>query len=194
MCLTIISCGIFRYELEKIRPEIEAALGCRVEIDFLAPALDVNADLLEKSVTEEFERHQGQKSVLLYGGMCHTEWPRITEKRETVYPKAANCVEVLLGSDRKKELDESGNVYFLTMGGLRQWKEVYRQGHGWDDADARVNFGYFEKIVVLDTGIFPISDEDLFEFFDFTQVPVEVMRISLDHFKSVVLDLCKRQL
>jgi hypothetical protein len=194
MCLTIISCGIFRYELEKIRPEIEAALGCRVEIDFLAPALDVNADLLEKSVTEEFERYQGQKSVLLYGSMCHTEWPRITEKRETVYPKTANCVETLLGTENKKELDKSGNVYFLTMGGLRQWKEVYRQGHGWDDADARVNFGYFEKIVVLDTGVFPISDEDLFEFFDFTQVPVEVMRISLDHFKSVVLDLCKRQL
>jgi hypothetical protein len=194
MCLAIISCGIFRYELEKIQPEIEAALGRRVEIDFLTPALDVNAGLLEQSVVEVLERHQGEKKVLLYGSMCHTEWPRITEKRETVFPKAANCVEVLLGTDKKKELDESGNVYFLTMGGLRQWKEIYRQGHGWDDADARVNFGYFEKIVVLDTGVFPISDEDLFEFFDFTLVPVVVMRISLDHFKSVVLDLCKRQL
>jgi hypothetical protein len=126
--------------------------------------------------------------------MCHTEWPRVTEKRDTAYPKAANCVEVLLGTEKKKAFDEGENVYFLTMGGLRQWKEIYRQGHGWDDADARVNFGYFEKIIVLDSGVFPVSDEDLFEFFDFTQVPVEVMPISLDHFTSVVLDLCRRQL
>jgi hypothetical protein len=194
MSLTIISCGVFRCELEKIRPEIESELGCGIELDFLPSALDVNADLLEKSVTEKFERYRNQKNVLLYGGMCHTEWPRIIGDRETVYPRASNCAEVLLGSEKKKEFDERENVYFLAMSGLKQWKEIYQQGHGWDAADARVNFGYFEKIIVLDTGVFEISDEDLFEFFDFVQIPVEVMKISLDHFKSLVLDLCRKQL
>jgi hypothetical protein len=194
MNLTIISCGIFRYELEKIRPEIESELGCGIELDFLPSALDVNADLLEKSVTEKFAQHCNQKNVLLYGGMCHTEWPHIIGDRGTVYPKAANCVEVLLGPEKKKEFDERENVYFLAMSGLKQWKEIYQQGHGWDAADARVNFGYFEKIIVLDTGVFEISDEDLFEFFDFVQIPVEVMKISLDHFKSLVLDLCRKRL
>ena len=77
------------------------------------------------------------------------------------------------------------------MGGLRLWKEIYQQGHGWDSTDARINFGSCEKIVVLDTGIFTISDEELFEFFEYTQVPVELMPISLHYFKSLVLELCK---
>jgi hypothetical protein len=194
MDLPLISCGIFRYELEKALPEIEAELGCKIVPDFLAPALDVDAELLENSVTEKLATHQGEKNILLYGSMCHTEWPRICGKSGIVYPKAANCAEMLLSPEKKKEFDAEGNVYFLTMGGLKQWKEIYQQGHGWDSTDARVNFGYFEKIIVLDTGVFEIADEELFEFFDFTQIPVEIMRISLDYFKSVLLDLCRKQM
>jgi hypothetical protein len=194
MNLSLISCGIFRYELEKVLPEIEAELDCKIDADFLAPALDVNAGLLEKSVAEKLDARRDKKTALLYGNMCHTEWARITEKSGAVYPKAANCAEILLGHEKKKEFDAHANVYFLTMGGVKQWKEIYQQGHGWDAADARVNFGYFEKIIVLDTGVFEISDEDLFEFFEFCQVPVEVMKISMDCFKSVILDLCLRQI
>jgi hypothetical protein len=193
MELSLIACGIFRYELEKVLPELEADLGCKISVDILDPALDVNADLLENSVTEKLTTHRDKKSILLYGSMCHTEWPRIIEGSGAVYPKAkaANCAEMLLSPEKKKAFDAKENVYFLTMGGLKQWKEIYRQGHGWDEADARVNFGYFEKIIVLDTGVFEISDEDLFEFFDFTQIPVETMQIDLDYFKSVIIDMCR---
>ncbi|MDR2798302.1 MAG: DUF1638 domain-containing protein [Treponema sp.] len=192
MSLSLLSCGIFRFELEKILPEIKEALnGQDIHLDFLSPALDVKADILEESVTEHLESHPHDKTVLLYGGMCHTEWARITGKFGTVYPKSANCVEILLSPEKKKMSDASGNIYYLTMGGLKLWKEIYQQGHGWDSTDARINFGSFEKIVVLDTGIFTISDEELFEFFEYTQVPVEIMPISLNYFKSLILDLCK---
>jgi hypothetical protein len=190
--ISILSCGIFRFELEKLMPEIREELGIDdIQAEFLPSALDANAGLLEKSVTEKLESRQNGKTALLYGSMCHTEWGRITEKSGAVYPKASNCVEILFSPERKKESDSSANIYYLTMGGLKLWKEIYRQGHGWDSADARVNFGYFEKIVVLDTGIFEITDEELFEFFEYTQIPVEVMKISTDYFKSLVLDLCK---
>jgi hypothetical protein len=194
MDLSLISCGIFRYELEKVLPEIEMEMGCKIDIEFLTPALDVNIDLLEKSIMERLAAHQNKKNILLYGCMCHTELPRIIGESGAVYPKAANCAEMLLSPEKKKAFDEEENVYFLTMGGLKQWKEIYQQGHGWDEADARVNFGYFEKIIVLDTGVFEISDEELFDFFDFTQIPVEVMKINLDYFKSVITDMCKKQM
>ncbi|MDR2509332.1 MAG: hypothetical protein LBC77_01660, partial [Spirochaetaceae bacterium] len=74
------------------------------------------------------------------------------------------------------------------MGGLKLWKSIYQEGHGWDEVDARQNFCYFDRIVVLDTGVFPIACEDLFEFFEYTQVAVEIEKISLEHFKSVVLE------
>ena len=191
MDLSLVSCGIFRYELEKVLPEIEAELDCTITTDVLAPALDANADLLENSVAEKLALHGDKKTILLYGSMCHTEWPRITEKFGAVYPKAANCVEILLSPEKKKLSDASGNIYYLTMGGLRLGKKIYQQGHGWDSTNARINFCSFEKIVLFDTGIFTISDEELFEFFEQTQVPVELMPISLHYFKSLVLELCK---
>jgi hypothetical protein len=48
--------------------------------------------------------------------------------------------------------------------------------------------------VVLDCGLFEITDEELFEFFEFTQVPVEVMPISLDYFRDLVFGLCGKLL
>jgi hypothetical protein len=191
--LSLISCGIFRFELEHVLGEIEAELGREVRAAFLPPALDAHPDRLEQAVTERLEADGGE-TMLLYGSMCHPDWARITGKSLAPYPKAANCAEVLLSPEKKRELDAEGNAYFLTMGGLRLWKEIYEQGHGWDATDARINFGGFDKIIVLDTGVFDITDEELFEFFEFTQVPVEVMKISLDYFKSLVLGLCRKRL
>jgi hypothetical protein len=198
--ITLVSCGIFRFELEKILPEIEAELadsnqrdGC-VEVSFLAPGLDASGEKLEAALTESLDGGAAGQKALLYGKMCHTEMARITEKSGAIYPEAANCVEMILGTERKRELDAVGNVYYLTMGGLKLWREIYQDSHGWNEAYARVNFGYFDKVVVLDTGIFEIDDEELFEFFEYTQIPVEVMPVSLDHFKSVVRDLCRRRM
>ncbi|MDR2500439.1 MAG: DUF1638 domain-containing protein [Treponema sp.] len=189
MSLRCIACGIFQFELEKVLPKIISGLGRDIQTEYLAPGLDVHADRLEQAVAEKIAGPGAGKTMLLYGSMCHTEWPRITGRSGVVYPKPANCAELLLSPQKKKEIDATGNVYYLTMGGLKLWKEIYRQGHGWDETDARQNFCYFDRIVVLDTGVFPISEEDLFEFFEYTQVPVEIENISLDHFTSIVADL-----
>ena len=192
MSIKCVSCGIFQFELERILPEICAGLGCKIQTDYTDPGLDTHADTLEQAVAEKIDGLTGSKIMLLFGSMCHTEWQRITEKSGALYPKPANCAEMLLSPDKKKEIDASGNVYYLTMGGLKLWKSIYQNGHGWDEVDARQNFCYFDKIILLDTGIFPIADEDLFEFFEYTQIPIEVEQINLDHFKSVVLEIVSR--
>jgi hypothetical protein len=190
--IPILSCGIFQWELEKILPEIEQELGGNIRVKFLPPALDVSEPKLEAGIKEGLASFDNQKCAWLYGGMCHTRMAELANESGSVYPSPANCAAIFLGPEKKKELDAQGNFYYLTLGGLRLWKDIYQQGHGWDATDARVNFGYFDKIIVLDTGVFEISEEALFEFFDFTQIPVEVEPISLDHFKSVVLDIAKR--
>ncbi|GMO47840.1 MAG: hypothetical protein Ta2G_03440 [Termitinemataceae bacterium] len=45
---------------------------------------------------------------------------------------------------------------------------------------------------MLDSGVIEISDEELFEFFEYTQVPIEIEKISLDYFETIVFDLCKK--
>jgi hypothetical protein len=186
-----LSCGIYQMELEKVLPEIVAELGADLRIRYLPPALDVNEDRLAAAITQGLKDLCGEKSLLLYGRMCHTDMAGVTKGTGAVYPRAANCVEAFLSPEKKREMDATGNAYYLTMSGLKLWREIYRQGHGWEAADARANFGSFDKIVVLDCGLFPIADEELFEFFEFTQVPVEVLPITLDYFKETVLGICK---
>jgi hypothetical protein len=189
-----LSCGIYRLELEKILPEIQAELGAELAVNYLPPGLDVNETRLAEAIKEGLRALGGKPALLLYGRMCHTDMAGITLDTGVIYPRAANCVEAFLSPEKKQEMDATGNVYYLTMSGLKFWREIYQQGHGWEAADARVNFGFFDKIVVLDCGLFEITDEALFDFFEFTQVPVEVMPISLGYFKGVVLGICRKLL
>jgi hypothetical protein len=191
--IPVLSCGIYQLELEKILPEIRKELNADLRIQYLPPALDVNENRLAKAVTEGLQALD-KPVVLLYGRMCHTDMAGITRDTGALYLRTANCVEAFLSPEKKKEMDAAGNIYYLTMSGLKLWREIYLQGHGWDAVDARINFGSFDKIVVLDCGLFEITDEALFDFFEFTQVPVEVMPISLDHFKGVVMDVCRKLL
>jgi hypothetical protein len=196
--IPVLSCGIYQLELESVLPEIKAELGAELRVRYLPPALDVNetrlAEAIARGLADNAPGEAGDKkpSLLLYGRMCHTDMAGITRGTGAVYPGAANCVEAFLSPEKKREIDATGNVYYLTMSGLKLWREIYQQGHGWDAVDARINFGSFDRIVVLDCGLFEITDEELFDFFEFTQVPVEVMPITLDYFKGMVTDICRR--
>jgi hypothetical protein len=194
MPLPVLSCGIYQLELEKLLPEIQKELGTDLALRYLPPGLDVEDKKLEDAITQELGIFKERKGLLLYGKMCHSNMPGIAGKAGALLPKASNCVEAFLSPEKKKEMDATGNVYYLTMSGLKLWREIYQQGHGWEAADARMNFGSFDKIVVLDCGLFEITDEALFDFFEFTQVPVELMPITLDYFKDTVLGLCRELL
>jgi hypothetical protein len=180
-------------ELEAILPEIREELNADLRIRYLPPALDVNENRLAQAVAEGLQALD-KPAMLLYGRMCHTGMAGIAGDTGALYLRAANCVEAFLSPETKREVDASGNVYYLTMSGLKLWREIYQQGHGWDAVDARINFGSFDKIAVLDCGLFEITDEALFDFFEFTQVPVEVMPIRLDYFKGVVMGICRKLL
>jgi hypothetical protein len=192
--ISVLSCGIYQLELEKILPEIQEELGVELSVNYLPPGLDVNETRLAAAITKGLQALAGKPAMLLYGCMCHTDMAGVTKDTGAIFPRTANCVEAFLSPEKKKEMDATGNVYYLTMSGLKLWREIYQQGHGWDAVDARINFGSFDKIVVLDCGLFPITDEALFDFFEFTQTPVEVMPISLDYFKGVVLGVCRKVL
>jgi hypothetical protein len=196
LSIPVLSCGIYQMELDSILPELEKELGVELRVNYLPPALDVNETRLAAAIAEGLPEAGSQepgskRSLLLYGRMCHTDMAGVTRGTGAVYPAAANCVEAFLSPERKREMDATGNVYYLTTSGLKLWREIYQQGHGWDAVDGRINFGSFDRIVVLDCGLFEITDEALFDFFEFTQVPIEVEPITLDYFKGVILDLCR---
>jgi hypothetical protein len=196
--LSILSCGIFQPELEKLLPEIIQELNFDVNVSFVPPALHVDYKKLADGITDGLEpiteqgAGNGQKILLLYGSMCHPDIGEITRDSGAIYLKAGNCIEAMLSPERKSETDKSGKVFYMTAGWLKYWKDIFQGGMGWDTYDARMNMGFYDQITVLDSGIIDIADEDLMEFYEFTQIPVDVEPIDLDHFKRLLLGECRK--
>jgi hypothetical protein len=61
---------------------------------------------------------------------------------------------------------------------------------GWNEVDVRINLGRYERILVIDAGIDPLTDEEILWFFDLVQVPLEIKKIDL----SILRDLLSRLL
>jgi hypothetical protein len=59
---------------------------------------------------------------------------------------------------------------------------------GWEDVEARQNFGLYQRIMLLDAGVQPYSDEDVLELFDFTSVPIEVVPVDLTQLRGLLRD------
>ncbi len=134
-----------------------------------------------------------EKAILFYGSMCHPEIAEFTEKYHVVRLAPGNCIELILGKEQQ-EIEKSAKVFYLTTGWLQHLRDIFRQEQGWDEIDARQNFGYYDKILLLDTGVAEFSDEEILEFFEYTQVPIEIKRVDLGTFKENLDEALKQAL
>jgi hypothetical protein len=186
MEVRIVACGIFQPELEQVLRQIrdERPNDYTIGVTYLPPALHVDYDKLKDGITDALYHVSEQKIILLFGSMCHPEIGEFTEKYHVARLSPGNCIELILGKDRQKEIEKSAKVFYLTPGWLQNWKDIFRRGLGWDEIDARQNMGFYDKILLLDTGVAEFSDEDLLEFFEYTRVPIEIERVDLAVFKE----------
>ncbi len=191
-----MACGIFQPELEQVLRQIreERPNDCIIDVTYVPPALHVDYDKLKDGITGALDHVSEQKKILLYGSMCHPEIGEFTEKYHVVRLSPGNCVELILGKDRQKEIEKFVKVFYLTPGWLQNWEDIFRRGQGWDEIDARQNFGFYDKILLLDTGVSEFSDEDLLEFFEYTQVPIEIESVNLAVFKENVVKAIEKAL
>jgi len=52
--------------------------------------------------------------------------------------------------------------------------------------DVRINLGRYEKILVFDAGVHPLTDKEVLDFFDLTELVVEICPLDLWHFSSLI--------
>jgi hypothetical protein len=196
MEVRIVACGIFQPELEQVLRQIreERPNDCIIDVTYVPPALHVDYDRLKDGITNALDHVSEQKKILLFGSMCHPEIGEFTEKYHVVRLSPGNCIELILGKDRQKEIEKTAKVFYLTPGWLQNWEDIFRRGQGWDEIDARQNMGFYDKILLLDTGVSEFSDEDLLEFFEYTQVPIEIEKVDLAVFKENVVKAIEKAL
>jgi hypothetical protein len=64
----------------------------------------------------------------------------------------------------------------------------------WDEVDMRQSFGYYDRILLADTGVCEITNEQILEFFERTRVPIEVEQVGLSVFKGNIVLAIERAL
>jgi hypothetical protein len=197
MEVRIVACGIFQLELERVLEEIrtECESDAEFKVIYTAPALHVDYDKLKDGITETLNNNATEeKVVLFFGSMCHPEISEFIEEYNVIGLQPRNCIELILGKERQDEPEKSDKIFYITQGWLQNWREIFSQGQGWDEIDARQNFGFYDKILLLDTGVSEFNDEDILDFFEYTQVPIEIENIDLAVFKKSVVETLEKAL
>lgn len=186
--MIILACEMIREELEiSIRD-----LGLDVTPVYLEAALHVDLNNLRDTVRDkldELRASSGEEIKLLYGNMCHPDLCKICAERLVGLPsKGINCIELVIPPELIKKLDSEAKTFYITSMWLAQYKNFFGK-QGWDQIDVRMNMGYYDRILLLDAGIREITDEEIIEYFELVQVPIDTYPITLDYFKERLLAL-----
>ena len=183
----LIACKVLEKELLHALPD-----NADVEIVWLEAGLHASLPRLEAALGEAIgsATHSGRKVCLLYGQGCHPEIPSFLEQQGVAAFPVKNCIEALLGRDAPELKDTK--TMLMTPGWVRAWPAMMK-ALGWNDVDARINLGRYERILVLDAGIEPLTDEETLLFFDLVEVPLEVRSIDLSAFRDLLAKLLEKK-
>lgn len=157
-------------------------------IMYLEAALHVDLNKIHAALQNALTdlSQENRQLTLVYGQLCHPEMEELARQfRARVIP-ARNCIEMLLGEEMAK-VDQEARTFYLTPGWLDNWKKIFIEGLGWDSVEARQNFGFYDRILLLDTGVTPLAEEAILEFFEYAQVPIETRPVGLHNLRRLIL-------
>ena len=184
-----VACSVLEDEIKKAMQE----LGLNNNLSYIEAALHVDLKKLENALKATLAdmQNKGEKSAVLLGTKCHPNIEEIAADFNAKIINGSNCIELLLGEEEIKRLDQEAKTFYLTGGWLKNWRKIFIEGLKWDAIDARMNFGFYDRLLLLDTGLREFSDEEILEFFEYTQVPVEIYPVTLDHFKEKLWEIAE---
>lgn len=177
--MKVVACEIFRKEIEVLAPEIANRAV------WLPAGLHVNLDRLKTAL--ETALAGAERPVCLYGA-CHPDIDALVGGSGGCRLPGKDCVAAFLPDEKRKEY-EARKAFVMTPGWLRHWREIFKEALGWEEADARQNFGFYDVVVLLDFGLEVIDDMEVLEFFEFTRTPVEVVPTDPEHFRRLLLGM-----
>jgi hypothetical protein len=179
----IIACKVFADELQCV---LQDAAG--VEIIWIDAALHADLPRLEQELIRALAAlGENQENVRVFLGVgCHPDLIKLAREFGVSFTTVKNCLEAFVGN-KVKELEQDRTM-LMTPGWIRAWPGIMAS-LGWDEVDVRINLGRYNRILLLEPGINPLSDEEILTFFDLVQVPVEVEPLDLQHFRSTLAEL-----
>lgn len=189
MKLCFLACEIYQLELEQVLAQLreETLFDCELEITYLPLNLHINLDHLKEGVLKGLDAIAADKIILLYGSKCHPDFHDFLSGYPNVVRfEQSNCIELMMGP-RLKEIDRDSKTFYLTPGWLDKWRELFDSGFGLDEVMLRQSFGIYDRTLLVDTGVGEITDEKILNFFEYTEVPIEIEQGGLEIFKQSII-------
>ena len=181
----MVACGIYRDELEHLLASLDSY---EVDIIWLESGLDNNLEMLEAKLDEAITANSaaGTDLRLLFGRACLPHMAEFARARSVSTLTAKNCVAAMIGDERKLELEQDQTMVVTPAWVRQMWLDPggVKSILGWTETDFRINLGRYDRILILDTGLNPLSEEEILEAFDLIQVPLDVEPCDLDHFRE----------
>jgi len=181
----MIACGVFEKEIELLRKD----LGFSFKVHYLPAGLHVSFDDLAGALTTELKRceAEGADGIIVIFGQCHPKMVEILRPYRAAIIESQNCVDAFITRKGMEEKAKEGLFFYLSPGWLDAWKDIFKSLN-WGQEEARMAMGSFKGTVYLDTlSDSSLRENDLLEFFDFTNLPYEIMPVDLVHFKSLII-------
>jgi hypothetical protein len=202
--VAIVSCGTLRPELNHLK---ETGFLDAREILFTTPGLHQDCRELERQLVRRIEKAKAvaDKVIVIYGGKyCYvnvndpnrTMEKIIEEQGPTVARiEATHCMDMMASEAERDAIAGGEQIWWMTPGWIQFRYQVFS---GWDKAIANENFprhsggavvldgiGYFDRYMEE-------HPEELLEYSDWMGIPIQAHPISLDRFKSLLVEQLNR--
>ncbi|MDR2340561.1 MAG: DUF1638 domain-containing protein [Deltaproteobacteria bacterium] len=181
---TLIACNIFEDEMNDV-------LGRHKEFDvdtiWIGAGLHNDLNMMEGRLGEALGKvTDGDGGVrIMLGHGCMPGLKELADGKGFPVLPFKNCLGALIGEDRLTELERDRTMVITPAWIRKTWfaEDGIRAMLGWDDTDFRMNFGRYDRLLVLDFGLNPLTDEETLEAFSVIEVPIETEAMDLAHFE-----------
>jgi hypothetical protein len=187
----LIVCGIFDMELERALEPLRDTYD--VTTIRLKPGYHCLIEELEKKLEEAATSDlitDKSEARLFIGERCIPTMPDFAKKHNIKLLPEINCLAAMIGRQKLMELEQNKTMvitpawikrFFLSSDGIPSVV-------AWDATDFRINFGRYERILILETGE-KLTDEEILEAFDLFGNPIiEFEPIDISYFNNLVKD------
>lgn len=196
MNISILSCGVFEPELNKILDDINKEKlfkeDVNISIKYLPFGLHTNLNKLRDVIINNLDNLKSDKIILLYGSKCHYLFHEFLKDYNNIIKFSdSNCVELILGNEIKDNNDK--NLY-ITTGWVLKFDELNKFINAVDIYDIRQQYGQYDNVIIGDTGICEFSDDMIFNLFEKIQVPIEIQKVEINNLKNKILNAIEKAL
>ena len=206
--IAIVSCGTLSLELNHLKEE---GFLDTDHLFYTAPGLHEDVRELERQLLQRIDkaRETADKVIVVYGGkFCYVnaDNPTRTMKKiieeqgpDVARVEATHCMDMLASEEERERIAQEvaggEKVWWMTPGWIKFRHQVFK---GWDKGLANENFPkHTGGAIVLDAIGYVVQymmdkPEEFLEYSDWMGVPIQGYPVSLDRFKSLLLEQTNR--